>query len=108
MNRYSLNTIVGLVGVGLCLVFTAAAEPRSSKNSFGIIPMPLSIEAKKEHRFEITGDTSIVYLDEKSEVSAEYLQSRIAAAVGLKLAVQKSEGMNAIILKVAPEIIEFP
>ena len=108
MNRYSFNTIVGLVGVGLCLVFNAAAEPRSSKNSFGIIPMPLSIEAKKEHRFEITGDTSIVYLDEKSEVSAEYLQSRIAAAVGLKLAVQKSEGMNAIILKVAPEIIEFP
>ena len=109
MNRYSFNAIVRIVVAGLCcLVSTAAAELRSSKNSFGIIPMPFSIEAKKENLFEITSDTSIVYLDEKSKACAEYLQSRIAAAAGLKLAVQESEALNAIILKVAPGIVEFP
>ena len=68
MNRYTFNAIVRIVGAGLCcLVSTAAAESRGSENSFGIIPMPLSIEAKKENLFEITSDTSIVYLDEKSK-----------------------------------------
>ena len=108
MNRYSFNAIARIVGAAFfCLVFTVTAESRSAKNSFGIIPMPLSIDAKEENPFEITGATSIIYRGEKSKVCAEYLRSRIATATGLKLAIQEPGALNAIILKVAPDIVEF-
>jgi len=108
MNRYSTSAFVRIVGAGLYfLAATAAAELRNSENSFGIIPMPFSIESKKESPFEITGYTSIVYQGEKSKACAEYLRSRIAAATGLKLAVQESGALNAIILRIAPDIVEF-
>ena len=108
MNRYSTSAFFRIVGAGLCLLAaTAAAELRNSENSFGIIPMPFSIESKKESPFEITGYTSIVYQGEKSKACAEYLRSRIAAATGLKLAVQESGALNAIILRIAPDIVEF-
>lgn len=69
--------------------------------------MPFSLDSKKESPFEITGDTSIVYQGEKSKACAEYLRNRIAAATGLKLAVRESGALNAIILRIAPDIVEF-
>ncbi len=108
MNRYSTSAFVRIVGAGLCFLASAAAEElRNSENSFGIIPMPFSMESMKESPFEITGDTSIVYQGEKSKTCAEYLRSRIAAATGMKLAVQESGALNAIILRVVPDIVEF-
>ena len=80
---------------------------RGLDNSFGIIPMPLSIEAKNGESFEIRAETTIVCQGEETKACAEYLQSRIANSSGLKLALENSGASIAIILKIVPEAIEF-
>ena len=100
--------LVGMIGANLCfLPATVRAESRSAANSFGIVPKPFSIEARKEKPFEIKADTSIVYQGEASKPEAEYLQDRIAAATGLPLAVRDSGGSNAIVLRIDPERVKF-
>ena len=100
--------LVGMIGANLCfLPATVRAESRSAANSFGIVPKPFSIEARKEKPFEIKADTSIVYQGEASKPEAEYLQGRIAAATGLQLAVRDSGGSNAIVLRIDPERVKF-
>jgi hexosaminidase len=108
MKEHLRKTSVGAaVNANPGLVARAGADSRGPENNFGIIPMPLSIEQTDAKPFEITADTTIVYQGEESKGCAEYLQSRIAAATGLRLAVQESDALNAIILKVGPEIVEF-
>jgi hexosaminidase len=100
--------LITLVGAGLyCLPTIASAESRSAANSFGIVPKPFSIEAKKENPFAIKADTLIIYQGEASKPSAEYLRDRIAAATGIHLAVRNSGGSNAIVLRIDPERVEF-
>ena len=100
--------LVGMIGANLCfLPATVRAESRSAANSFGIVPKPFSIEARKEKPFEIKADTSIVYQGEASKPAAEYLRDRIAAATGLPLAVRDSGGSNAIVLRIDPERVKF-
>ena len=73
--KHFYSALVGIIGAGLLfLPATAGAESRSEANSFGIVPKPFSIEARKEKPFVINADTSIVYQNEASKPAAEYLR----------------------------------
>ena len=108
MTKSFYIALIGMIGANLCfLPATVRAESRSAANSFGIVPKPFSIEARKEKPFEIKADTSIVSQGEASKPAAEYLRERIAAATGLQLAVRNSGDANAIVLQVDPERVKF-
>jgi len=91
----------------LCLVTTAGADSIELENNYGIVPMPLSIEARDGKPFQINAETAIVCQDKESKACAVYLQERIAESTGMKLAVNDTGSSNAILLKVEPETLEF-
>ena len=105
------NISHALIAVIACGLFYAA--PTASANSgragveYGIVPKPFSLMAREEKPFAINADTSIVYQDEASKPSADFLRERIATATGLDLKVRESGESNAIILRAAPERIGF-
>lgn len=102
------NAAIAAIACGLFYAPpTASANSGEAGVEYGIVPKPLSLQTRKEKPFEIKADTSIVYQDEASKTSADYLRERIAAASGLDLKVSDSGETNAIILRLDPERVGF-
>ena len=87
---------------------TGRISVRNLANSYGIVPMPQSIEvAANSDSFTLMADTEIVCQGEAGKACAAYLQQRLAAATGLTLAVTGADSGRAILLEVAPETLAF-
>jgi hexosaminidase len=111
MKTMKLNLPRFLVtGMACGVIFVAATSRAESGTAVqaGIVPMPFSVEAKKEVPFEIGAETGIVPVGVGSKAVADYLRNRIAASTGLNLKVRDSGEANTIVLRIDPDAVKFP